>query len=135
MNLFNKILAVIYFILSIGSLIFGFSQFFKGYHTRMIDAVFILSVFIAFLIFGLIHWRISNNISGILREKFLVACSSINILIIFFGIFLVTLLAGGENYEALLLALLFFLISSFLTFLLGIASIFKTNKTNSPTVQ
>lgn len=138
MKLFNKILAVIYFILLIAWLIFGLS-FFKGYNTRIIDAVFILSVFIGILILGLIHWRISNSIFGILREKFLVICSSINLVFIFCGIFIASLIpilgGGGEVGELLLPVFFFVFISSLCTFIFGMASIFKTNKKSPPTVQ
>lgn len=132
MNLFNKILANFYFILSILWLFFGFSQF-KGYNTRIIDAVFILSIFMGILIFGLIHRRISNNALGILREKFFVACSSVNLAIIFMGAFLIDTACNklscvfGNIFQLLFWAPIF-IVPSFLALFFGIASVFKINR-------
>lgn len=114
--------------LSVGWLIFGLYTFFSINHSNTADAFIGILIFAVILIFALIHWKISNNILGILREKFLVACSFINFIILFILAFLAKTCGGGEGCMVILIPYSLIMISSFFTLLLGIMCVFKINK-------
>lgn len=129
MKLYNRILAIIYFILAVVWFVYGFFFVFLKFKHLQIPTIVVAGILGGLLIFlfGAIHWKVSNNILGILRERFLVACSSINLLLVFLCILIIGLIKG-ESGMIILPALFFLAISSFFTILFGIASVFKINK-------
>lgn len=122
MSLYNKILARVYFTLSLGFFIFALVYFFKY---GIYDAAVFFSIgVVACFIFGIIHRNISNNILGIFREKSMAVCSSANVLLIFYAI----VASFVYKDESAFYALFFLTIASFFTLLFGVTTVFKINK-------
>lgn len=131
MNVTSKILAWIYFILSLGWFGYGFFMFFvyQGYFPRTpLIALLGILVGLVGLFLGFVHWNVSDSILGV-RERFLVLCSSITVILIFLTILFNNEIGCRDEGCMIVLPTMFFLaISSFLTVILGVASIFKINK-------
>lgn len=122
MKTLNNIFAIFYLIFFIGwfTLIFSYSS--------VVDGIFPGELIgLGFLISGLIHWKLSNNLSGVFRENFFVFVSCLNII----TVFIIALIFGfirGESGMMVLPFLSLLGIFSLFTLLLGITSILKTSK-------
>ncbi len=130
MKLFNKILTYIYSLILILYLIYGsFYYLFKleTYHQTVLTAYLGILVALGIFVFALIHWFLSKNTLGIFREKVLVTCSSVNLILILSGV--VALGTCSDASCMIILPIEFFLaISTVLTLLFGIISIPKANR-------
>lgn len=129
MKTINRALAVTYFILSAAWFIYGFFFIFLKFKHLQIPTIATTGVLggLFILLLGVIHWKISGNTQWILREKVLVACSSINILFALLCVLIIGLIKG-ESGIIILPTSFFLVIFSFLTLLFGIVSVFKISK-------
>ena len=115
-NIYNKLFAVLYLLL-VFPLYFAADSKFSLYY-------FILSV--PTLVFSLLHWKISNNLKGKLREDLFALFSLLSFLIAIFILFGTKRQPSeGEGYFIAFILIPLLFISLIISLIFGLMSVFK----------
>jgi hypothetical protein len=125
---YNRALAYLYFVLSFCWLIYGFFFLFlqRSDLQNTSSASFGALGAIVIALFGLMHLKASKNIDTMLRNKFFVLFSTINVLvIILLFLFGTETLCYAEGCMIILPTIVVFVVTSILTLLLGIFTLFQ----------
>lgn len=136
MNKFNKILSAGYSILAMLWTAYGSFIFFTNTENKIgqihLIIMFGITISMTLLLISFIHWKVSNTITGILREKLFTIFSLINVSLLYFSftVFMLFSSLQDKGYGIVLFFMMLpLLFSNALTLIFGIANIVKISKT------